>query len=146
MTRPLSKIPQSFYTARAKRALDPVDSFILLLIVAPLQVVCAVAVAAEAGWAIMDLQVRVGKDGRVFNPHKFRAMTVGLHELTSSHLTKAALTRPGSTLRQLSLHKIPQLVDILLGDLDDSWPRPTISSQVARYTGEQPGRLIPATR
>lgn len=49
MTRQLPKIPQSFYAARAKRALDLVGSFIMLLITAPLQVVCAAAVAADDG-------------------------------------------------------------------------------------------------
>ena len=142
MTRQLSKIPQSFYAARAKRVLDLVGSLILLLITATIQILCAAAVAADDGWPVMYHQVRVGKDGRLFKLHKFRTMTVGTHELSGGYPTAAAITRPGRTLRRLSLDEIPQLVNILLGEMSFVGPRPTIPSQVERYTVEQRGRLV----
>src|SRR5665811_1202262 len=68
-------------------------------------------------------------------------MTVGTHELSGGYPTEAAITRAGRTLRRLSLDEIPQLVNILLGEMSFVGPRPTIPSQVERYTSEQRGRL-----
>lgn len=141
MTRELSDIPQSFYAHRAKRALDLVGSVILLLITAPLQLVCAAAVAADDGWPVLYHQERVGKDGRNFKLHKFRTMTVGTHELSGGYPTPAMITGVGRILRRLSLDEVPQLVNILRGEMSFVGPRPTIPSQVARYTPEQRGRL-----
>jgi lipopolysaccharide/colanic/teichoic acid biosynthesis glycosyltransferase len=142
MTEQLSQIPQSFYAARAKRGLDLVGSLILLLITAPLQVVCAAAIAADDGWPVIYHQLRIGRDGKIFKLHKFRTMTVGTHERSGGYPTPAMVTRPGRTLRRLSLDEVPQLINILVGEMSFVGPRPTIPSQVDRYTAEQRGRLV----
>ena len=142
MTRQFPENLESFYAARAKRVLDLAASLILLLITAPIQILCAAAVALDDGRPVMYHQARVGKDGRIFQLHKFRTMTVGTHELSGGNPTAAMVTGVGRWLRRFSLDEIPQLTNILIGDMSFVGPRPTIPSQVERYTAEQRGRLV----
>jgi lipopolysaccharide/colanic/teichoic acid biosynthesis glycosyltransferase len=142
MTQQPSYPPQSFYAARLKRVLDLAGSLILLLLTAPLQILIAGAIAVHDGWPVMYHQERAGRDGRIFRLHKFRTMTVGTHERSGGYPTAAMITRPGRTLRRLSLDEVPQLVNILVGEMSFVGPRPAIPSQVERYTPEQRGRLL----
>jgi lipopolysaccharide/colanic/teichoic acid biosynthesis glycosyltransferase len=142
MTPEASTNPQSFYTARAKRVLDFAGSLILLLITAPVQVVVAAAIAADDGWPVLYHQVRVGRHGQIFKLHKFRTMTVGTHEVSGGYPTPAMITRVGGALRRLSLDEVPQLINILVGEMSFVGPRPAIPSQVERYTPQQRGRLV----
>jgi Sugar transferases involved in lipopolysaccharide synthesis len=69
-------------------------------------------------------------------------MTVGTHELSGGYPTPAMITGVGRILRRLSLDEVPQLTNILKGEMSFVGPRPTIPSQVERYTSEQRGRLV----
>jgi lipopolysaccharide/colanic/teichoic acid biosynthesis glycosyltransferase len=138
----VSEMPHHFYVAKAKRALDFVGSFILLLITAPVQLLCAMAVAANGGRPIYFHQVRVGQDGQIFRLHKFRTMTVGTELISGNYPTPAMVTRVGAALRRWSLDEIPQLANILRGEMSFVGPRPALPSQVARYTAEQRGRHV----
>jgi lipopolysaccharide/colanic/teichoic acid biosynthesis glycosyltransferase len=142
MTPQLPGNPRSFYAARAKPVLDLAGSLILLLITAPLQILCAAAVVADDGWPFLFHQERVGKDGRIFRLHKFRTMTVGTHELSGGYPSPAMVTRVGRMLRRLSLDELPQLANILVGEMSFIGPRPALPSQVERYSSEQRGRLV----
>lgn len=138
----MSETPQAFYAARAKRVFDIVGSFFLLLLTSPIQVLCAAAVAADDGRPVYFHQSRVGKDGQIFKLHKLRTMTVGTDIISGGYPTPAMVTKVGRILRRLSLDEIPQLTNILRGEMSFVGPRPTLSSQVARYTSEQRGRLV----
>jgi lipopolysaccharide/colanic/teichoic acid biosynthesis glycosyltransferase len=138
----VSETRQSFYVARAKRALDIAGSSILLLMTAPIQLLCAAAVAATDGRPVYFHQSRVGKDGRIFRLHKFRTMKVGTEIISGNYPTPAMVTKVGRVFRRLSLDELPQLANILHGEMSFVGPRPALPSQVARYTSEQCGRLV----
>jgi len=134
--------PRTFYAATLKRVLDIVGSLFLLVLTAPIQALCAAAVAADDGRPVLYHQARVGTDGRIFRLHKFRTMTVGTHALSGGYPTPAMVTKVGRVLRRLSLDEIPQLANILRGEMSFIGPRPALEDQVARYTPQQRGRLV----
>jgi lipopolysaccharide/colanic/teichoic acid biosynthesis glycosyltransferase len=137
----VSEKPQSFYVTRIKRSLDIVGSLLLLILTAPIQALCAAAIAIDDGRPIFFDHPRVGKDGRRFSVHKFRTMTDGTDLIFKGYPTAASVTRVGRVLRRLSLDEFPQLLNIFLGEMSFVGPRPAVPSQVERYTAEQRGRL-----
>ena len=138
----MSDTPRSFYADTMKRVLDVLGSLLLLVITAPVQAACAAAVAADDGRPVLYHQVRMGRDGRAFKLHKFRTMTVGTDEKFGGYPTPATVTRVGRVLRRLSLDELPQLANILRGEMSFVGPRPALPPQAVRYTSEQRGRLV----
>jgi lipopolysaccharide/colanic/teichoic acid biosynthesis glycosyltransferase len=138
----VSEKTQTFYANRIKRGLDIAGSLTLLVLTAPIHAVCAVAIAVDDGRPAYFHQSRVGKDGQIFRLHKLRTMTVGTEEIAGSYPTPAMITKVGRVLRRFSLDEIPQLINILCGEMSFVGPRPTLMSQVVRYTQEQRGRLV----
>lgn len=138
----MSEAPTSFYATRAKRFFDFVGGLVLLILTLPVRILCAAAIAADDGRPVHFHQERVGKDGQIFELHKFRTMTVGTHAASGGYPTPAMVTKVGNILRRLSLDEIPQLTNILRGEMSFVGPRPTLASQVARYTPEQHGRHL----
>jgi lipopolysaccharide/colanic/teichoic acid biosynthesis glycosyltransferase len=129
---------------RAKRALD-------LAIAAPLTVALAPVMAGVALWIRRDSpgpalfrQRRVGYAGRPFTLLKFRTMIVGAEGMGAGLAVTAddaRITRAGMALRRLSLDELPQLLNVVRGDMSLVGPRPTVASQVERYDARQRGRL-----
>lgn len=137
----MSEMPQTFYVTIVKRALDIFGSLLLLVLTAPFLALCAVAIMVDNGLPVLYKHGRVGKDGRLFSVVKLRTMTVGTDVKFNDYPTPAAVTRVGRVLRRLSLDEVPQLINILRGEMSFVGPRPTIPSQVERYTTQQRGRL-----
>jgi lipopolysaccharide/colanic/teichoic acid biosynthesis glycosyltransferase len=137
----MPETPRGFYPTGVKRALDIVGSVVILILTAPVQVICAIAILLNDGRPVYFHQSRVGKDGQLFRLHKLRTMTVGTEQIAGAYPTAAMVTGVGGLLRRLSLDEIPQLMNILRGDMSFVGPRPTLLSQVERYTPEQRGRL-----
>jgi lipopolysaccharide/colanic/teichoic acid biosynthesis glycosyltransferase len=127
-----------------KRAFDIVVSFTVLTLLSPLIAFIVLAIKLDDGGPVLYAQDRVGKDGRIFRCYKFRSMVVGA-ENKGLGLEVAnndpRITRVGRFLRHWTLDEIPQLFNILKGDMSIVGPRPTVSSQVARYTPWQRRRL-----
>ncbi len=125
-----------------KRAFDIVVSAIGLLALSPLLTVMALAIWAEDRGPIFYIHPRVGKDGREFPFFKFRTMAVGSdrdgYNLSAGD---ARITRVGVFLRRWSLDELPQLLNVLRGEMSLIGPRPTLAYQVAEYTPRQRGRL-----
>jgi len=138
----MSETPQTLYATKVKRFLDIVGSVFLLVVTSPIQALCATAVAANDGRPVLYHQSRVGKNGKIFRLHKFRTMTVGTDLLFGGYPTPATVTKVGRVLRRLSLDEIPQLANILRGEMSFVGPRPALPPQVVRYTSEQRGRLV----
>ena len=109
-----------------KRTLDIVVSGIALTLLAPVLAVIAAIVALESGRPILLRQVRVGLDGRPFKMLKFRTMMVADSETESTEWSPAEdrVTRIGKVLRDTSLDELPQLVNVLRGDMSLVGPRP----------------------
>jgi lipopolysaccharide/colanic/teichoic acid biosynthesis glycosyltransferase len=127
-----------------KRAADIVIALPLVLISAPLVALLALAIRLESPGDPIYRQTRVGKDGRLFQIYKLRTMVTGA-EFTGAGLAIAAgdprITRLGTLLRRYSLDELPNLWNVLRGDMAIVGPRPTLKGQVDQYTERQRGRL-----
>jgi lipopolysaccharide/colanic/teichoic acid biosynthesis glycosyltransferase len=125
-----------------KHALDRATAAIALVVLSPLLLAIAVWIVAESGRPAIFRQRRVGKDGRIFEMHKFRTLR---HELSPGddphgHLPED-VTRSGRFLRATSLDELPQLIDVLRGDMSLVGPRADIVEQVANYEPHERRRL-----
>lgn len=117
-----------------RRLVDITVAGSALILLSPLLAALALVVAATMGRPVLFRQVRIGLNGRPFTILKFRSMRAG----RSVEETDAArLTAVGRGLRALSLDELPQLVNILRGDMSLIGPRPTLPEQVARYAPRQ---------
>lgn len=124
---------------RAKRAFDLVFSFVGLLLACPLFLAIAGLVKAEDGGSVFFRQERVGRGGRRFLMWKFRTM-VPTAERIGPQLTTAGdsrITRVGTWLRRQKLDELPQLFNVVTGDMTLVGPRPEVPRYVAMYTPEQ---------
>ncbi len=127
-----------------KRALDMAIALPLAILTAPLVALLAVAIRLESPGSPIYRQVRVGKDGRAFEIFKLRTMVSGA-EFTGAGLAVAAgdarITRLGRLMRRYSLDELPNLWNVLRGEMSIVGPRPTLRHQVDHYTLRQRGRL-----
>jgi lipopolysaccharide/colanic/teichoic acid biosynthesis glycosyltransferase len=115
-----------------------------LLVSSPLLALAALAIKLEDGGPVLYRQSRVGKDGVDFELLKLRTMIVGAeHEGAGFAVNEgdARITRAGRLLRKLSLDELPQLWNVLCGDMSIVGPRPTLRYQVDKYTPRQRRRL-----
>jgi lipopolysaccharide/colanic/teichoic acid biosynthesis glycosyltransferase len=127
-----------------KRLLDLALSGFGLLICGPLIAVLAVAVRLESRGHAVYTQTRAGRHGRPFMIYKLRTMVRGA-EFTGAGLAiqegDDRITRVGRFLRRYSLDELPNLVNVLRGEMSIVGPRPTLMHQVEQYTDRQRGRL-----
>ena len=128
----------------AKRALDVAGASVGLLVSAPFLAAAAAAVKLEDRGTVLYRQRRVGKDGREFDLLKLRTMVVGAERLGAGFAVDEGdprITRAGRVLRRLSVDELPQLWNVVRGDMSLVGPRPTLAYQVERYTDRQRRRL-----
>jgi lipopolysaccharide/colanic/teichoic acid biosynthesis glycosyltransferase len=126
------------------RALDMVLSTVLLVVAAPLLALAALAIRLESPGPVVYRQRRVGKDGRPFELLKLRTMVPGAESMGAGIYVVEGdprITRIGRLLRRFSLDELPNLVNVLKGDMAMVGPRPTVQEQVDRYTERQRRRL-----
>ncbi len=126
------------------RAADVALAGLGLLVSAPVLAVAAAAVKLEDGGAVLYRQRRVGKDGEEFELLKLRTMVVGAESLGAGAAVNRGdprITRAGRLLRRLSIDELPQLWNVIRGDMSVIGPRPTLAYQVERYTPRQRRRL-----
>ncbi|HYU60458.1 MAG TPA: sugar transferase, partial [Solirubrobacterales bacterium] len=126
------------------RAFDIVIAALCLLLLSPLLLPAMVAIRIETRGPALYRQRRVGKGGRLFELYKLRTMVEGSDPVgigTPLAADDPRVTRVGALLRRLSLDEIPNLVNVLRGEMAIVGPRPTIEPQVDRYTPRQRRRL-----
>ena len=126
------------------RAADVALAGIGLAVSAPLLAAAAVGIKLEDRGPILFRQQRVGRGGREFELLKLRTMVVGAQVIGAGLSVNAGdprITRVGRVLRRLSLDELPQLWNVLRGDMSVIGPRPTVAEQVERYTAHQRRRL-----
>jgi len=126
------------------RPLDIAGAGVALAVVSPLLGLAAVAIKLEDGGPVLYRQVRVGKDGVDFELLKLRTMRVGAEREGAGYAVNRGdprITRVGRVLRRLSLDELPQLWNVLRGEMSLIGPRPTLRYQVERYTPRQARRL-----
>ena len=126
------------------RTLDVVIAGMGLAVTSPLLAVAALAVKLEDGGPVLYRQTRVGKDGVDFELLKLRTMVVGAENLGAGAAVNrgdSRITRAGRVLRRLSADELPQLWNVVMGDMSVIGPRPTLRYQVDRYDERQRHRL-----
>jgi lipopolysaccharide/colanic/teichoic acid biosynthesis glycosyltransferase len=118
-----------------KRVFDILVSAVLLVVTAPLLIAAAVAVAAESGLPVLFRQTRVGLGGREFTIYKFRSMVKNAASAGPYYTAAgdARITRVGAFLRRSSIDELPQLLNVLRGDMSLVGPRPDLPAQRALY-------------
>ena len=137
-----------------KAVFDQVLAALALILLAPVFVAVAVAIRATEGGPVLFRQTRVGRDGCCFTLYKFRTMVVNAEQrkalLTVSNEADGALfkmrrdpriTRVGGRLRRWSLDELPQLINVLRGDMSLVGPRPALPDETARYGDHMRRRL-----
>lgn len=145
---------QGFYKRYGKRLLDIACSSLALLILLPFFPVVALAIVLSSPGPILYRSTRLGKHGRAFTFYKFRSMIVDAHEHRAFllHLNEAdgpvfkltndpRITRVGRFLRRSSLDELPQLINVLRGEMTLVGPRPPIPEEVEKYEPWQRRRL-----
>jgi lipopolysaccharide/colanic/teichoic acid biosynthesis glycosyltransferase len=126
------------------RALDVTIAGLGLAIASPVLAVAALAVKLEDRGPVLYRQTRVGKDGRDFELLKLRTMVVGAEKMGAGYAVDqgdSRITRSGALLRRLSIDELPQLWNVIRGDMSVIGPRPTLRYQVDRYDERQLHRL-----
>ena len=122
------------------RALDVAIAGAGLALASPVLAAAALAVKLGDGGPVLFKQTRVGKDGRDFELLKLRTMVVGAERQGAGYAVNAGdsrITRVGAFLRRTSLDELPQLWNVVRGDMSLIGPRPTLRYQVERYTERQ---------
>lgn len=127
-----------------KRVFDLVISFILLIIAAAPMIVIAAAIAIDSSGGIFYRQERVTAYGKRFMIHKFRTMVVNADTIGTQVTARndSRVTKIGKFLRKYRLDELPQLIDILIGDMSFVGTRPEVVKYVKAYTKEMRATLL----
>lgn len=162
LLRPLGRMPVVYvepvrrygWRALAKRTFDLAIALVSLIVTGPVMLVTAIAIKLDSPGPVLFRQKRVGQDGRPFTVLKFRTMVADaearLAELALVNEADGPLfkmkddprvTRVGSFLRRSSLDELPQLFNVIRGDMSLVGPRPALPSEVAQWTGDVFNRL-----
>ena len=143
------------FSYAAKRFIDIVGSFLGLVLLSPLFLAIAIAVKLSGPGPVIFSQIRVGRYGRHFNFYKFRSMNVNAEAQKKALLSQneskdgvifkmkndPRITKVGRFLRRTSLDEMPQLWNVLIGDMSLVGPRPPVPQEVREYTLEDRKRL-----
>jgi lipopolysaccharide/colanic/teichoic acid biosynthesis glycosyltransferase len=126
------------------RLLDVVLAAALLVVTLPLLAIAALAIRLESRGPVFYRQLRVGRQGEPFELWKLRTMVPGAESMGAGIYViegDTRITRVGRLLRRFSLDELPNLVNVLKGEMAIVGPRPTVQEQVDRYTDRQRRRL-----
>jgi lipopolysaccharide/colanic/teichoic acid biosynthesis glycosyltransferase len=134
-----ARITVSSHEKSLKRIIDVLTSAAGLIILVPLILVIAFLIKREDGGAVLYRGVRVGRKGRLFKIYKFRTMVVGADQLGGPCTAEndPRITGIGRTLRKYKLDELPQLMNVLKGEMSLVGPRPEVEEYVRLYTEEE---------
>lgn len=144
----------SHATQKAKRVFDVIGSLTLLLLFSPLMLAIALRIKLHDGGTVLFAQTRVGRNARTFSCLKFRTMVPNAEDLLAALHAQAGytgglfkmeddprITGPGRILRKYSLDELPQLINVLRGEMSLVGPRPNLVHEVAQYEKHMTRRL-----
>lgn len=120
-----------------KRAIDILGSFLGGLLISPILIIIAILIRIKLGSPIFFTQDRVGKDGKVFKIVKFRTMLEAYDKSGEPLSDKERVTSFGNFLRSTSLDELPELINVLKGDMSLVGPRPLLVEYIDLYSKEQ---------
>ena len=131
----------------SKRVTDIFLSAIGLILLSPILVIVAIAIKIDSKGPIIFKQDRVGKDGKIFSMYKFRSMIVNAEELKAKLETKNEMSGPmfkmkndpritkvGRFIRKTSIDELPQLINVIKGDMSLVGPRPSLPKEVEQFS------------
>jgi len=144
-----------FVSYLIKRCFDAIASAILFVLFTPLYLFTALCIYIESPGPVIYKQVRVGLNGRHFYFYKFRSMVMNADKMKDQLINEnesgdgvifkmkddPRITRTGKIIRKLSIDELPQLYNVLIGDMSLVGPRPPLPREVAEYTMEERKRL-----
>ena len=125
------------YKLFVKRVLDFVLSLIAIIVLSPVYLIVAILVRTKLGSPIIFTQERPGKDEKIFKMYKFRSMTDERDENGNRLPDEIRLTKFGKALRSTSLDELPELFNILKGDMSIVGPRPLLVKYLPLYNEHQ---------
>lgn len=129
---PLERPPRpssAVYESIGKRAVDLVLAMVGLIVLSPLLAIVAAVIRIEDRGPALFRQLRVGQNGREFALLKFRSMPVGTPRVESADASTLQVTRIGRVIRRTSVDELPQLVNVIAGEMSLVGPRPPLDSQ-----------------
>lgn len=131
---------------------DRLIALIGLFFLWPVLLVVAILIKCQMPGPVLFVQQRVGRNGQLFNCHKFRSMTIGHHGSSVSVAGEARITPLGAKLRKYKLDELPELWDVFIGNMSFVGPRPDVPGYADKLQGEdriiltlRPGITGPAT-
>lgn len=127
-----------------KRFMDIVLSIIGLIIISPILLIVSLAIKIDSKGPVIFKQERIGKDGKAFKIYKFRSMVVGAEKMGTGVYSKKGdnrVTRVGKFIRMTSIDELPQLVNILKGEMSFIGPRPVLTYHPWKYEEYTPEQL-----
>lgn len=149
-----SSEPDDRFQLTVKNCMDRIGGLIGLILAMPIGILAAAAIKSEDGGPIFFRQVRAGKNGKPFTIYKFRTMVINAEKLRKKLLSKNEMSGPvfkikkdpritkiGAWLRKTSIDELPQLINILRGEMSLVGPRPPLPAEVARYNRWQRRKL-----
>lgn len=125
------------YKNGVKRLLDIIISLCGILVLSPVYLILWILVRVKLGSPVLFTQERPGKNGKIFRLYKFRSMTSEKNEKGELLPDEVRLTKFGKTLRSTSLDELPELFNILKGDMSLIGPRPLLVRYLPYYTEEE---------
>jgi len=128
-----------------KEIFDKVVAFIALIILLPIFLVVAVLIKIDSKGPVFFMQERAGKNGEIFKTFKFRTMIADADEKTKGvYIDKENpyVTKMGKFLRRSGIDELPQVINVLKGDMSFVGPRPTLEYQIKKYNDFQKKRLL----
>jgi len=137
--------PMRGFMLFVKRTIDVLASFILLVLLTPLLALTALIIRLDSKGPILFHQERVGLDGRKFMMHKFRTMISGAERKTGPVMSKPGdprVTGIGRYLRKFSIDELPQIVNVLLGEMSLIGPRPEREVFVEKFREKMPKYML----
>lgn len=134
----------SKFNSILKRIFDFFASLLGIIVLSPILVAVSIAIKLDSKGNILFLQKRVGKDGVPFNIYKFRTMVTDAEKLGKQITVgkDSRITKTGAFLRKYKIDELPQLFNVLKGDMSLVGPRPAILREVAQYNEYQMQRLV----
>ncbi len=132
--------PYGLYEAYIKRIQDVICALIAIILLSPVLLVVAILVRTKLGSPVLFVQERPGLNGRVFKLYKFRTMLPPKDREIDPLQDAQRLTSFGKKLRSTSLDELPELFNILKGDMSVVGPRPLLTRYLSRYNAQQARR------
>lgn len=121
-----------------KRSLDLITALFLVIILSPVMLIAAILIAVNRDGPILFKQERPGKDGKIFTVYKFRTMSTMLRDKNGNELSDFdRMTKIGKILRKTSIDELPQLFNIIKGEMSFIGPRPLLKEYLELYSPEQ---------